>query len=454
MRRLTDGAVLVELPNEDALALALALAKERPEGFLDAVPGARTLLVMFEPGRFDLAVLSKPMPASARTVSRIVKLPAVYDGPDLPDLGPDAVRRHVDAEHVVAFLGFAPGFAYMTGGFDVPRLKTPRVRVPSGSLAVADGYTGVYPAETPGGWRLIGRVGARMFDPDATPPALLRPGDRVVFEPVDELPARSIDSSARPKGMPILRVIAPGPFTTVQGAPRYGLASSGVPAGGAFDPAALAEMNALVGNPPLAAGLELTISGPGLRALEDVRLAFMGRVETLRKGQQVKVGMMRERARGYVAVEGGLATELVTRPLQAGDDLIRAEAETVSNAPLRRAQTAGSLLEIRAVPGPQLDHFREPLAFFRNEYTLSPQSDRRGLRLRGPALEVVEPDVEPEGTALGAVQVPGDGLPIVLGPDRPVTGGYPKIATVLSADLPLLAQARPGARIRFREVRP
>jgi antagonist of KipI len=127
-------------------------------------------------------------------------------------------------------------------------------------------------------------------------------------------------------------------------------------------------------------------------------------------------------------------------------------AEIASNVPFRPAP-AGNLQEIRAVAGPQQTHFRDPSAFFRTEYTVSPQSDRRGLRLRGPPLEVIEADIPPEGTALGAVQVPGDGMPIVLGPDRPITGGYPKIATVLSADLPLLAQARPGARVRFKEVR-
>jgi antagonist of KipI len=247
----------------------------------------------------------------------------------------------------------------------------------------------------------------------------------------------------------VLQVIAPGPFTSVQGAPRYGLSSSGVPAGGAMDPASLARENALLGNAPLAPGLEFTIIGPELLALRPVRLAFMDRVYELRAGEQVKVGMLSDSARGYVAVEGGLAAELVTRPLKAGDDLIR--ADIVTGGHVRRG--GGSLLDVRAVAGPQLDHFRDPSAFFRNEYTLSPQSDRRGLRLRGPPLEVVKPDIPPEGTAPGAVQVPGDGMPIVLGPDRPVTGGYPKIATVLSADLSLLAQARPGARIRFREVR-
>src|SRR5690242_12775343 len=114
MRRLVEGVVLVEMANEDALALAATLAEERPPGYLDAVPGARTLLVMFEPDRFDLSVLTKPLPAR-RLVSRTVKLHAVYDGPDLAELGPDAARRHAEAEHVVAFLGFAPGFAYMTG---------------------------------------------------------------------------------------------------------------------------------------------------------------------------------------------------------------------------------------------------------------------------------------------------------------------------------------------------
>ena len=160
---------------------------------------------------------------------------------------------------------------------------------------------------------------------------------------------------------------------------------------------------------------------------------------------------MHEGTRAYVAVEGGLAPELLTRALRIGDELIR--AEIASSVPFR-PEPAGNLMEIRAVAGPQQEHFRDSSAFFRNEYTLSPQSDRRGLRLRGPAIDVIKADIPPEGTALGAVQVPGDGMPIVLGPDRPITGGYPKIATVVAADLALLAQARPGARVRFKEVRP
>lgn len=181
----------------------------------------------------------------------------------------------------------------------------------------------------------------------------------------------------------------------------------------------------------------------------------------------MKLGLLERGLRGYLAVEGGLAQARrgdVVRRVQPAD-LLRAELQRPAALPeaaaLRSALPAQSVphgppagrdLEIRALAGPQFEHFDRPDRFFSAQYTLSPQSDRRGLRLQGEPLQPRRADIAPEGTAPGAVQVPGDGLPIVLGPDRPVTGGYPKIATVISADLPLLAQARPGARIRFRRV--
>ncbi|HEY5676518.1 MAG TPA: allophanate hydrolase subunit 1, partial [Myxococcales bacterium] len=182
LQKLCAGAALLTLPNARALDLAAALAARPPEGFFDAVPGARTLLLLYDPERFDPARLDLSL-RGQRPAPRTVRLRACYDGPDLGEVArelglsqQDLVRLHAETEHVVSFLGFAPGFAYMTGGFAVPRLRTPRVRVPAGSLAVADGYTGIYPAETPGGWRLIGRVADAMFDPAADPPALLRAG--------------------------------------------------------------------------------------------------------------------------------------------------------------------------------------------------------------------------------------------------------------------------------------
>jgi KipI family sensor histidine kinase inhibitor len=466
LRRLCEGAALLALPNQQALDLAAALADDPPEGLLDAVPGARTLLLLYDPDLLDIRELDLSRRGS-RPAPRTVRLQACYDGADLDDVAREVglrreelVRRHAESEHVVSFLGFAPGFAYMSGGFAVPRLRTPRVRVPAGSLAVADGYTGIYPAETPGGWRLLGRVAARMFDPAATPPSLLRPGDRVLFEPVERL----VEAPPRPprrkaKGGALLRVITPGAFTSVQGGPRYGLSASGVPAGGAMDLASLAAANRALGNDPFAAALEITLIGPELEAMQDLRLARGTEVRTMRRGERLNVGPVQRGVRAYVAVEGGLARALpgeATRPLRAPEVLRRgsgrrAEAPRPPRLPIRWGEP---LIEVRAHRGPQWRFFASPEDFFDCEYRVSPSSDRRGLRLRGPALALARrSDIPPEGTAPGAVQVPGDGMPIVLGPDRPVTGGYAKIATVMPVDFPLLAQARPGTAVRFVEER-
>ena len=216
LRKLCEGAALLSLRNQDALDLAAALANDPPEGFLDAVPGARTLLLLYDPDVLDPARLDLSR-RSRRPAPRMVRLQACYDGADLDEVArelgatrEEVVRRHAEADHVVSFLGFAPGFAYMTGGFALPRLRTPRLRVPAGSLAIADGYTGIYPAATPGGWRLLGRVAARMFEPGANPPALLRPGDRVVFEPVGRLEETSARAPVRRGGPARARLRQPG----------------------------------------------------------------------------------------------------------------------------------------------------------------------------------------------------------------------------------------------------
>jgi len=297
-----------------------------------------------------------------------------------------------------------------------------------------------------------------MFEPGANPPALLRPGDRVVFEPVgrlEEQPARAPAPS--PSGPPLLRLLAPGAFTSVQGGPRYGLASSGVPAGGAMDVAALATANRAAGNAPLAAALEITLAGPELEALQDVRVALGAQVQELARGERLRTGPVRRGVRAYLAVEGGLSQPLPGEPVRAlgpGDTLHRAAGPgpPAPRPPAARLRWGEPLIEVRAHRGPQWDFFASPEDFFDREYRVSPSSDRRGLRLQGPALALARrSDIPPEGTAPGAVQVPGDGLPIVLGPDRPVTGGYAKIATVVPADFPLLAQARPGTAVRFVE---
>jgi len=194
VRNAGERAVLLELPdNESARRVARAL--RGLEGLVDVVPAHRTVLVTWSTGpRADeLVAVGEAALGDEQDVApaRLVEIPVDYAGDDLADvarlssLSPEeVVARHVAGEYVVAFLGFAPGFAYLLGGDErlhVPRLPEPRPRVPAGSVALAGPYSGVYPRESPGGWRLIGRTTAVLFDPLRSPPALLAAGDRVRF---------------------------------------------------------------------------------------------------------------------------------------------------------------------------------------------------------------------------------------------------------------------------------
>jgi KipI family sensor histidine kinase inhibitor len=183
-------AVLVEVVSaREAVSLA---EWARSRGLArDVVPGAQTVLFDGPVDRERLADALAGWESSEAGPGLRVEIPVVYDGPDLEDVAlswgcsaPEAVRRHLATEFLSAFCGFAPGFAYLSGlDVEVPRLETPRTRVPAGSVAVAGTWCGVYPGESPGGWRLIGRTDATLWDVTRTPPALLAPGTRVRFVP-------------------------------------------------------------------------------------------------------------------------------------------------------------------------------------------------------------------------------------------------------------------------------
>jgi 5-oxoprolinase (ATP-hydrolysing) subunit B len=196
-----ERAVLAEPGDLDAvLSLQRSLGAAPPAGVEEWVPAATTVLVRFDPSRTTTALVIDalralpPVDAIASTAST-VDLPVVYDGADLDDVAAlvgrahgEVVARHTAPTYTVAFCGFTPGFAYLAGGdpsLAVPRLATPRTRVPAGSVAIADVFTGVYPAATPGGWRLLGRTAAALWDPERSSPALLMPGTRVRFHAVD-----------------------------------------------------------------------------------------------------------------------------------------------------------------------------------------------------------------------------------------------------------------------------
>ncbi|MEO3873061.1 allophanate hydrolase subunit 1 [Nonomuraea sp. B12E4] len=178
-----------------------ALRAERPEGVVEILPGPETVLVV-APGadqgrlraRLEAVVdRERGRRGSAAAEGPVVRIPVVYDGADLDSVAElagisvaEVVSRHCGRELVVGWLGFAPGFAYLTGLdplLEMPRLDTPRTSVPAGSVAVAGPYSAVYPGPSPGGWRLLGRTSVRVWDVAADPPSLFRPGMRVRFEP-------------------------------------------------------------------------------------------------------------------------------------------------------------------------------------------------------------------------------------------------------------------------------
>jgi len=172
--------------------VALQAAGRLP-GVVEMVPAARTVLVEGE-GLPDLAELLSGLAAEPEAgPASTVEIPVTYDGPDLAEVAElagldrdEVVRRHAAADYTVAFCGFAPGFGYLTGlpsDLHVPRRATPRTAVAAGSVGIAGEFAGVYPRRSPGGWQLLGRTDAVLWDPDRNPPARLSPGTRVRFTP-------------------------------------------------------------------------------------------------------------------------------------------------------------------------------------------------------------------------------------------------------------------------------
>ncbi len=290
-----------------------------------------------------------------------------------------------------------------------------------------------------------------------------------------------------------LRVLRPGPLTTVQDLGRHGYRKEGVPVGGAVDAQALWLANRLVGNAPGEAGLEVTLFGLEVEALAETVVAITGadldaRVNgaeaplgesfPLRAGDRLAFHGPRAGCRAYLAVAGGIdvppvlgsrATDLLGRmggmngrPLRAGDVLSTGPVSGMLRDRVGRRLRPGAVpvpgpeVIVRAVAGPQGDWFSAEAVglFFSRDYEVLPTSDRMGLRLAGPAVPPLPGrELPSEGTPVGSVQVPGDGQPIVLLAGCQTMGGYPKIATVITPDLPLLAQARPGfSRVRFAAV--
>lgn len=516
----SDRALLVEAADlDEAMRLHLAWRAAAISGVVELVPGARTVLVRFDPAQISAAALadalSAPMTDAAQAQpAQHQRIPVQYDGEDLVEVASllsvsaeEIIARHQAAEWRVAFSGFAPGFGYLVCSdplFDVPRRSSPRTRVPAGAVALAGEFTGVYPRESPGGWQLIGRTDAVMWDVDRDPPALLAPGTVVRFEqtvrefiestPRSDQPEPDQPELDRPEtsNRLFVEVVQPSLQLLVQDRGRSGHAALGVSSSGAADRIALRDANRAVGNRGDAAALESLGGGAVLRwhsagvvavtgGIGDLVIADAAGVEraaahgapfAVADGDELFIGPLQSGLRAMIAVRGGVDTVpaldsrstdtlagLGPAPLRAGDRLALGDPaqtpDAVAPDPLSRdLPVPGDVVDLDITLGPRDDWFTAAAidTLTAQEWEVTPRSDRIGIRLHGQTpLERTRPDELPsEGAVTGAIQVPADGQPVLFLPDHPLTGGYPVIAAVADRSLDLAAQLPPGVRVRFR----
>lgn len=516
----TFGRRISEADNDRALALAHDLRESEITGIVDIVPAYSSVLVRFDPLRLSeehlrdaiRSLFAAPFRANA-PAGQEHTVPVQYGGEMGPDLAGlalqsglsagEAVQLHASRAYRVYFVGFMPGFAYMgevPPEIATPRLASPRIRIPAGSVGIAGRQTGVYPLASPGGWNLIGRTSVRAWDLQRDRPALFAPGDRVRFVPVETVdederdPGRSFEVTS---AWPAFRVLEPGGFTTVQDQGRAGHGALGVPQGGAMDPWAADVANALVGNPAGAPLLELTWTGPRLLALRNLCFALYGsdfgcrvggnRVPTglswfVRAGQEIMFERRTESVglRSYLAVSGGIDAPVILgsrstflpagfggwggRALRAGDivGVVQSSIPPAALAGRRRPAEGGQVdgaakCVIRVAPftGPE-SAGREALGrFLAATWIVGQSADRTGIRLDksdGTDLGGQGGEVVSFGMVRGAVQLPPGGSPVILGVDHGTTGGYPVLGVVASADWPLVARLTPGDEVRFAET--
>ncbi|MBK4215231.1 carboxyltransferase domain-containing protein [Paracoccus caeni] len=507
MRFLPVGprTLLVELADlNETLALFDALLADPIEGVAEIIPAARTLMVRTAPGFAADAALAgailarKPAPGTEREEGPIetVEIPVTYDGEDLQDVAgfmglsvAEVIAAHQETTWQVAFCGFAPGFAYMTCDdprFDMPRRPAPRTRIPAGSVALAARFCGIYPQDTPGGWQLIGTTKVPMWDLSRDPPALLRPGVRARFvEGAAEVhPSAAITEPPKTAALTILSTAFPVVF---QDEGRPGQGGQGVSASGALDMGALHLANRQVGNPADAPALELTLGPVRLRADRSVTLALTGAADraeiiaggaklpvpqgafALDKGDELLIHPPSRGMRSYLALRGGYDVAPVLGSastdtlafvgpdaLKEGAVLGQADGKTFAAAmPEDQADLpqAGEVIELPVTLGPRADWFTPAMIrhFLTQEWLVTPQSSRVGIRLEGaqPMTREDANELPSEGTETGAIQLPHSGQPVLFLADHPLTGGYPVIATLMPKALDLAGQIPPGARIRF-----
>lgn len=515
------AALLLDCGSLDrALSVFAVLTAARERGELsvgELVPAAETVLVSGGEARDTsrLAAKLRGLLAGAAAAGQHtatgaeVVIPVHYDGEDLDDVAAltglsreSVVARHTSALYTVAFTGFAPGFAYLSGGdpaLAVPRRSTPRPRILPGSVGLAGPFSGVYPRESPGGWQIIGSTSLALWDIGREQPAALVAGGSVRFTAERDSVAAQAPlatqatpaPSTPPTGTATLRVVDAGLQTLVQDAGRSNVAGMGVGASGAAARGAYRRANTLVGNRPGAAALELSHGGFAVTATATAVLALTGAPRAGRVSgpygersvphgapfrlsidEQLSFDVPARGLRSVLALRGGVAGQAVLGslsrdtlaglgpvPLAVGDEIYSGDCGVLSVSPPLAAEPTlpapGEDTVLRLVLGPRDDWF-DGDALTRltaQAWTVTPNSNRVGVRLSGEPLQRAAKfeslELPSEGVALGSLQVPPDGQPVIFLADRPLTGGYPVIAVVHDDDLDLAAQLAPGSRVRF-----
>ncbi|MBO1438169.1 5-oxoprolinase subunit PxpB [Meiothermus sp. CFH 77666] len=473
--------------------LVQALLADLLPGVTDLVPGYVNLYLEYDAERVSRAQVERwvqqhlkesPGPQPGRQV----EIPVRYDGPDLPWVAQETglsveevVRLHSTPVYRVFATGFTPGFPFLgplAEPLCLPRRRSPRALVPAHAVAIAGNQTGIYPLPSPGGWHLIGTALTQVYNPQRERVFLLEAGDQVRFVPAQgstpEVPPVRPLLPGEPLH-PVLRVEEPGLLDLVMDGGRQMAGRFGLAASGALDARSAGLANRLVGNPAQAPLLEFTLRGPVLSVLSPVVVAFAGygmlplindepvmgaQSFALRKGDWLCFRPTGEGARGYLALAGGIESERfwgsastdlkgrVGRALQPGD-VLGVAVPRGARAGFALSQPALMPRRVRLLPGPQ--YTPEALqALCAAPYELV-SGDRMGLRLAGP--EVPGGELISEATPLGAVQITTQGQPIVLLNDRGRIGGYAKPARVHPADLPWLAQLRPGQKVWFARAK-
>lgn len=516
VRPVGDRSLLVECRNpREVTDLHAALTLRPLPGQVDVLAAAQTVLVRLQSASSvgnAASVLAEMAASTGQGIEPdLITIDTLYDGADLArvaeltGLSPEGVAQaHAGQVWTAAFTGFAPGFVYLRGEnhvLDVPRRETPRVALPAGSVALGGEFSAVYPRQSPGGWQLIGRTDARMWDLGRDRPSLIRTGDRVRYRAVRELvelaaqkPER-VEQTVPADELAGLTVVAPGVQSLIEDQGRPGYLDLGVCPSGALDRGASWRANRLVGNDRDAAVIETLLGGLQLTARGDHVLAVTGAPATLqvrspdgavlsrpcndsafalRDGEGLVLGIPPAGLRSYVAVRGGFdvqpvlgsrSTDIMSGlgppALQSGMSLAVGSrmACAVVSAPdpqYDRPQSPG-VVTVAVVPGPRSEWVTPSSLqqLYSTSWTVTDQTNRVGLRLDGqPLARSITSELPSEGAVRGAIQIPASGLPVVFLADHPITGGYPVVAVVRDADLDSLAQLRPGDELRFTAVQP